>query len=323
MNQEKVTELEHKINNEYRNIAGVIVRRNGKVLYENYFNNCTVNSQIHVYSVSKSIISILIGIAIDKGYIENIDQNVLDFFPHYIIEKREQTIQNITLKNLLTMTAPYKYKFIPYTIIKYFRSSDWIKFTLDLLGGKEQIGHFRYTPLIGPDILSGILVKATGRSVLDFATEHLFQPLGITVERSMIFKTIKEQQAFNKSMSISGWVSDKAGINAGGWSLTLSATDMAKIGQLFLNSGMWDEQQLVSPEWINESTVEHSRWEKINLPFGYLWWIIDDNERAYAAVGDGGNVIYVNTKKNIVISIASLFKSKVDIQKDRLELIKT
>lgn len=317
MNQEKVTELEKKINNDYSNIAGMVVLKDGKTLYENYFNDCTATSRIHVYSVTKSIISILIGIAMDKGYIKSINQKVLDFFPDYIVKRREKTIQNVTLKNLLTMTAPYKYKFAPY--IKYFTSDDWVKFTLDLLGGRRQIGKFKYTPLIGPDILSGILVKATGQSVFDFATENLFSPLGITVESNVIFHSKEEQLAFNKAKNISGWVADSTGVNTGGWGLTLSPTDMAKIGQLYLDGGMWNGKQIVSTRWIDESTKEHSRWEKLNLPYGYLWWIGNDKEHGYAAMGDGGNIIYVNTKKKMVVSIASLFVPKV---KDRIELIK-
>nr|WP_294490034.1 serine hydrolase [uncultured Anaerosporobacter sp.] len=314
---EKVSALDKIINNDYSNIAGMVVLKDGKTLYENYFNECTATSRIHVYSVTKSIISILIGIAIDKGYIKSINQKILDFFPDYIIKRGEKTIQNVTLKNLLTMTAPYKYKFAPY--IKYFTSDDGVKFTLDLLGGKGQIGEFRYTPLIGPDILSGILVKATGQSVLDFATEHLFLPLGITALSNVTFHSKEEQLAFNKAKNISGWVADGAGTNTAGWGLTLSPTDMAKIGQLYLDNGMWNGEQIVSARWVDESTKEHSRWEKRNLAYGYLWWIIDDKEHSFAAMGDGGNVIYVNTKKKIVISIASLFEQKV---KDRLEFIK-
>lgn len=314
---EKVTALDKIINNDYSNIAGMVVLKDGKTLYEKYFNECTVTSRIHVYSVTKSILSILIGIAIDKGYIKSINQKILDFFPDYIIKRGEKTIQNVTLKNLLTMTAPYKYKFAPY--IKYFTSDDGVKFTLDLLGGKGQIGEFRYTPLIGPDILSGILVKATGQSVLEFATEHLFLPLEISALSNVTFHSKEEQLAFNKAKNISGWVADGAGTNTAGWGLTLSPTDMAKIGQLYLDNGMWDGKQIVSARWVDESTKEHSRWEKRNLAYGYLWWIIDDKEHSYAAMGDGGNVIYVNTKKNIVISIASLFEQKV---KDRLEFIK-
>ena len=319
MNQEKIKELENKINDTYNNVAGIVVLKGGKTQYENYFNECTAMSRIHVYSVSKSIISILIGIAIDKGYIKSIDQKVLDFFPDYKVKKKEKTMQNVTLKNLLTMVVPYKYNFAPYTYIKYFMSDNWVKFTLDLLGGKGQIGEFRYTPLVGPDILSGILVKATGQSVFDFAAEHLFSPLGITVASNVHLHSAKEQRAFNKSKHISGWVADSMGINAGGWGLTLSPTDMAKIGQLYLDAGMWTGKQIVSAEWINESTKEHSRWEKFNLSYGYLWWIIDDKEHACAAMGDGGNVIYFNTEKGIVVSIASFFTQNA---KDRIEFIK-
>jgi len=313
MNQEKITELEKIINSSYSNTAGILVLKNGKTLYEHYFNECTAASRIHIYSVTKSIISILIGIAIDKGYIESINQKVLDFFPDYTVQRREKTIQKVTLKNLLTMTTPYKYKFAPY--IKYFTNDDWVKFTLDLLGGRGQTGEFRYTPLIGPDILSGILVKATGQSVLDFATDNLFSPLEITVSGNVIFHSKEEQLAFNKAKNISGWVADLTGTNTAGWGLTLAPADMAKIGQLCLDGGIWEDKQIVSAGWIDESTREHSRWKKFNLSYGYLWWIY---ENGYAAMGDGGNVIYVNTKKNMVISIASLFKSNA---RDRIELI--
>lgn len=319
MNQEKIKELENKINHAYSNIAGMVVLKDGKTWYENYFNEGTADSRIHVYSVSKSIISILLGIAIDKGYIKGIDQKVLDFFPNYTVKRGEKTIQRITLKDLLTMTAPYKYKLAPYTYIKYFISDDWVSFTLDLLGGTGQIGKFRYTPLVGPDILSGILVKATGQSVLDFANENLFAPLEIAVEGPVILHSAKEQRAFNNSKDVSGWVADLTGINAGGWGLTLSPRDMAKIGQLYLDGGIWDGRQILSAGWINESTKEHSRWKKHNLSYGYLWWIIDDKAHACAAMGDGGNVIYFNTEKKIVVSIASLF---VQNAKDRIEFIK-
>ncbi|MHC1692483.1 MAG: serine hydrolase domain-containing protein [Sphaerochaetaceae bacterium] len=317
MNQEQVAALERKIDHEYGNIAGMVVLKNGRTLYENYFNGCTATSRIHVYSVTKSIISLLIGIALDKGYIKSINQKVLDFFPDYIPQKGEKTIQNVTLEHLLTMTAPYRYTFFaPY--IQYFTSNDMVAFTLDQLGGRGGIGKFRYTPLIGPDIMSGILTKATGQSVLDFATENLFIPLGITVEGNVVFHSKEEQLAFNKAKDISGWVADSTGVNTGGWGLTLSASDMAKIGQLYADGGRWDGKRLVSASWISESTREHSRWKKLNLAYGYLWWIIDDKDQACAAVGDGGNVIYFNTKKKIVISIASFYMQNA---KDRIELI--
>lgn len=317
MNQEKVAELQKIIEKDYSNIAGMIIQKNGQVLYEDYFNQCTAASRIHVFSVTKSIVSILVGIAMDRGYIKSVEQKVLDFFPNYTIKKREKTIQNVTLENLLTMTAPYKYKFNPYT--KYFTSNNWVTFSLDLLGGRGKIGEFRYAPLIGPDILSGILAETTGQSVLDFARENLFSPLGISVENNVTFDSKEEQLAFYKATNISGWVSDPMGINSAGWGLTLSPADMAKIGQLYLNGGVWNGKQIISTKWIEESTVEHSRWEKEALAYGYLWWVVDEKEHCCAAMGDGGNVIYVNRNQKIVIAIASLFEPRI---KDRITFIK-
>ncbi|MGM9535447.1 MAG: serine hydrolase domain-containing protein, partial [Intestinibacter sp.] len=166
------------------------------------------------------------------------------------------------------MTAPYKYTISPYE--EYFTSDNWVNFALDLLGGEGEIGKFSYAPLIGPDILSGILTKATGQSVLDFATENLFTPLGINVAGNITFNSKEEQMAFYESSDISGWVADPTGTNAGGWGLTLTAMDMAKIGELYLNGGIYNGKQIVSEKWIHASTTEHSRWEEQNLPYGYL-----------------------------------------------------
>lgn len=309
------TQMERIINSSYGNIAGMVVYKGGKNVYEKYWNGCTAKEHVHVFSVTKSIISILIGIAIDKGYMQSVDQHVLDFFPDYKVKKGEKTIQCITLKDLMTMTAPYKCKTEPYT--EYFASDDWVEAALDLLGGKGKIGEFRYTPLIGPDILSGILVKTTGKPVLEFATDSLFSPLGIRVPGNIIFHNKEEHLAFLEARNLSGWVAGPTGVNTAGWGLMLTAEDMAKIGKLCLNGGLWEGRQIVSAEWIKESTERHSKWEKFF--YGYLWWIIEETEHAYAALGDAGNVIYINEKKGLVIAIASLYAANA---KDRLKLIR-
>ncbi len=315
MDQEKITAFERTINSDYSNIAGIIILKNGITSYENYFNDYTANAAFHVFSVTKSILSILIGIAVDKGYIRSLDQKVLDFFPDYTPKRGEKTAQRVTVRDMLTMTTPFKYKSAPYT--KYFSSDDWVKSALDLLGGKGELGRFRYTPLIGPDILSGILTNVTGQSVLRFAYENLFSPLGIDVTRNVVFRSKEEQLSIMKDHHESGWVADPQGINTAGWGLFITPADMATIGQLYLNRGAWNGRQLVSAEWIDESTRVHSRWDELRLSYGYLWWIIDGD--SYAALGDGGNVIYVNPAKSLVVAIASLFKPTA---KDRIELIK-
>ena len=311
------TQMEKVISKSYENIGGIVVLKDGKSQYECYYNGCSAFSTFHVFSVTKSIISLLIGIAIDKGYIKSINQKILDFFPDYVVKSGEKTIQKITLKDMLTMTAPYKYKSEPYD--EYFASANWVNSALDLLGGKERIGEFRYAPLIGPDILSGILVNATGHSVLDFATEYLFSPLGIHVPGNIVFQNEEEQLAWYNEKDVKGWVADRNGVNTAGWGLNLTPVAMAKIGQLTLDGGLWEGKQIVSAEWIHESTTEHSRCNQWDLSYGYLWWIIDEKGPIYAAMGDGGNVIYINAKEKIVVSIASLF---VPNAKDRLELIK-
>lgn len=309
------------LNNLDTNIAGIVVLKDGAVVHEAYDNECDATTAIHVYSVTKSVIALLFCIALDKGYLESVNQHVLDFFPDYEVKRGEHTIQRITLRDMLTMTVPYKYRFAPYT--KYFTSDDWVRASLDLLGGKGQVGEFRYAPLIGPDILSGILVQATGQPVLAFAQKYLFDPLDITVEGSITFETKEDQLAFNKAKGVSGWVADPQGVNTAGWGLTLTPRDMAKIGQLCLNGGTWDGVQLVSAAWLDECMREHARWKKIDQGYGYLWWIIDADERACAALGDGGNCVYFNRKKGLVVAIASLFKprpkDRIDLIRDRLE----
>ena len=316
MNQEKIVEMETAIAADYNNIAGMVVLKDGKTAYENYFGGCTEESRINVFSVTKSIVSILFGIALDKGYFDSIDRKVLEFYPEYTVKRGEKTIQHITIRDMLTMSAPYKYKYNPYT--KYFTSPDWVKFSLDVLGGKGQIGAFRYAPLIGPDILTGILAKVTERSVLDFARENLFAPLCITVEGNVTFRNKEEQMAFYKATDMSVWVADPNGVNAGGWGLTLSPMDMAKIGELIRNGGVYNGTRIVSEKWVRESTSEQSRWTERDLPYGYLWWILE-KEHGCAAMGDGGNIIYVSPDKNMVVAIASHFKATA---KDRIEFIR-
>ena len=203
MKQEDIMKLEVAIAADYSNIAGMVVRKDGETVYERYFGGCTAKSRLNVFSVTKSIVSILLGIALDRSCLRSIDQQVLEFFPEYTPKRGEKTIQNITIRDMLTMTAPYKYRSTPYT--KYFTSPDWVRFSLDLLGGKGPVGEFRYAPLIGPDILTGILTRVTGQSVLDFAKEHLFAPLGIPVEQSITFRSREELMAFYKSTDLRVW----------------------------------------------------------------------------------------------------------------------
>lgn len=301
------------IQSQYTNIAGVVVLKKNNVVYEYHDNDEPLRHSIHIASVTKSIISTLIGIAIDKGFINTIDDNVIAYFPHYRLKRGEKTLPKITIRQLLTMTAPYKYKYEPYT--KVYSSDDWTTATLDLLGGKNHNGDFKYTT-VGMQVLSGILVQATEQSVLQFANEYLFQPLNIAVSENIRIADKDAYFSFIKNNDASGWVVDPKGIHTGGWGLTLTASDMAKIGQLYLNQGQYNNINILSSRWVQLSTKPQSMFD--DKVYGLLWWVINEDQRSYAAIGDSGNIIYVSEEYEIVISIASHFKPRA---KDRFGLI--
>lgn len=312
MNQTAFNHLEAIIQRDYNNIAGILIQKDGLPCYEHYFNGCAPDDALHVFSVTKSIVSALIGIALQQGFIKSIDQPVLDFFPDHLVEPGNPTIGSITIRHLLTMTAPYKQSPEPYAA--FFASPNWLEFALDQLGGTGPIGPFLYSPIVGAHILSGILVRATGQSVLDFATANLFAPLGIPVE-NVVLHSEEEQLAWSATVKKTrGWVMDAQGFNTASWGLTLRARDLAKIGQLYLNGGVWEGQPLVSPAWIAASIQEQSRWGE--LPYGYLWWNV--GQHAFAAMGDGGNTLYVNKANGLVVSILSFYQPEVT---DRLDFI--
>lgn len=310
-------QMERVISGGFHNHAGIIVLSDGEKVYESYDQGYTAGDWVHVASVTKSILSLLIGMAVNQGYMD-VGQRVLDFFPEYVVARGEKTIQQITVRDMLTMTAPYRCKTEPY--VKMFTGKEWVRMALDSLGGSGRIGEFTYSPLLGVQALSGIFVRATGQPILSFAKEHLFEPLGIMVQKDLRFASKEEQLAFLKARDISGWAADPEGIQTAGWGLTLTTMDMARIGQLCLNEGAWEGRQLVSAQWIDESTHEHSRCRQWKLSYGYLWWVIDDREHIYAAMGDGGNIIYVNAKKKLVIAIACTYMPQA---KNRLQLIRT
>ncbi len=125
-----------------------------------------------------------------------------------MLKQVKKTIQGVTLKNLLTMTASYKYESEPYE--EFFASDNWVKAALDLLGGEKPTGKFMYSAIIGTHILSGILVKATGQPVLDFAMEYLFTPLGINVPRNVVLGNKEEHiAAMNDKTPVAGLLTPK------------------------------------------------------------------------------------------------------------------
>jgi CubicO group peptidase (beta-lactamase class C family) len=288
--------LESTIRSEYENINGVVVARNGLIVYEQYYNGYGPDDTHHVASVTKSILSALIGIAIDAGYIKHVDQKVMDFFPEYVSDGQKQ---EITIRHLLTMTTPYSFEDWKEPLDKMCMQSDWVTYTLDMLGQEGKIGDFKYCTA-GAHLLSAIITRSTGKSAREFANERLFKPIGMKEIPDYEMTTFDFDGLFGKD--VRGWVKDPNGNSTGGWGLTLTPHDMARFGLLYMNGGTWKDSQIVSKIWIDESIAMNAN------NYGYLWWLREeDGIFAYLAMGDGGNVICCIPEQNIVVAIASQF----------------
>ncbi len=317
---ERKEELHDLISEKERNICQIVAYKDGKKVYSDCWNGYREEDCVHVMSATKSVIALLIGIAIDKGQIGSVEDKVLDYFPEYKVKRGEKTIYDITIKHLLTMRAPYKCKGDPWS--KVCISENWTYTSLDLLGGRKGMtDEFNYQTVC-LHILSGILFKATGMLTVDYANEYLFAPLGIEKHVNYTAKSAEEHKAFTieKTPKENVWFADPQGLGTPGYGLCMSARDMAKIGLLCLNKGRFKDRQIVSSEWIEEMTRPRAVESKYfrGMDYGYLWWIIDRQKKIYAAIGNSGNVIYVNPEKNIVIAVASYFKPTVF---DRVDFI--
>ncbi len=313
-------ELHDYVAENQENIRGIVALKGGKTLYSDSWGGFTEADTLHVMSVTKSVVSLLVGIAIDNGLIDSVQQKVLDFFPDYTLKRGEKTIQQVDIEHLLTMTAPYKYKSEPWT--KVCTSSDWTVAALDLLGGRAGItGEFKYSTL-GVHILTGIITRRSGMQTVDFANRCLFAPLGIEPYRNFEAKTAAEHKAFILSREPHGkvWFVDPQGVAAAGYGLCMNATDMAKIGQLCLNEGIYNGNRVVSAQWLERSTKPRIHCDRHfgNMSYGYLWWTPEPDKAAYAALGNSGNVIYVDPNADAVVAVAATFKPSV---LDRVQFI--
>lgn len=312
-NEEKFKALYGFIEQNRPNIAQIAIRQSGETVWSAQWRGFTQEDCVHVMSVTKSVVSLLVGIAGDRGYIRSIDDPVLAYFPDYTVRRGERTIQQITIRHLLTMTAPWKYKSEPWT--KVCTSPDWTVAALDLLGGRAgRTGAFRYTTL-GVQILCGLIEKVSGANPLDFANACLFAPLGIVPRRTFVADTAEKHREFmiSKAPREKIWFVDPRDVPTAGYGLCLSADEMAKIGQMCLNSGVYAGRQIVSDAWMQESTSVRLSCDGLfrESKYGFLWWIIDEKSHAYAALGNSGNAIYINPALDLTVAVAATFKPAV------------
>ena len=320
MNKEQFHRFISESKGNESNICQICAMSNGETLYEDSWRGFKPEDAVNVNSVTKGVMALLAGIAVDKGAIKSLDEKVMSFFPDYEVKRGEKTIYDVTIRHLLTMTAPYKGKSEPWK--KVCTSDDWTKAALDFLGGRGGItGEFRYATL-GIQILAGIIERATGEKCIDYANENLFIPLGIP-EHVLHGASNKEDQ-FNFFMNMgprkNERYSDPQDTVTAGWGLCASGRDLAKIGDMVLHDGTYAGKQVVSKEWIKQMTTPYMKLGRMFgfMEYGFLWYKPIENREVYAAIGDCGNIIYVNREKNVSVGITGTFKPRIF---DRVEFI--
>ena len=258
------------------NIDSVVVVHNGYIVAEKYYRPYKQDYLHDVYSITKSVVSALIGIAIREGYIDSVDDLVLDFCPERTFEHDDALKRSITLEHLLTMSSGLEWDWD-----EMVSSRDWVQYVLDQPMYIEPGTEFYYSSG-NAHVLSAIIQEASGLNTHDFAQLYLFDPLGISDIR---------------------WNTDLDGIPKGGWGMAMKPRDMAKLGYLYLNQGVWDGRQVTPAEWIKASTERHIQvpepLEPWDLYMGYLWWLHEDGP--YAAHGTKGQFIYVIPESDLVV----------------------
>ena len=292
--------LGHEIEARNNNVDAFLVVRDGYLAYEKYYNNTSKENKHLVASVTKSFISALIGIAINKGYIEGVDQRVVDFFPEYDLGQDEYLKRQVTIEHLLTMTAGFYWRSGPRAneqlIDRLRRAKDWVAFILNLPLRENLFGRFQYNSGCS-HLLSAIITRSTGRCAQDFAEQYLFKPIGIEEPDAFFQHSYTQQDVFRNTSGI--WPRDPQGNSIGGWGLFLTAMDMARFGYLYLKRGCWSGEQTIPEQWVKDSISPHTP------GYGYHFWLREMDELfIFSAVGQGGNHIFCVPDMDLVVVFA-------------------
>ncbi|MFC1627625.1 serine hydrolase domain-containing protein [Gemmatimonadota bacterium] len=231
----------------------LLVVRNGYLIAEEYYRGRSRNTLDALYSATKSLTSALIGIAIERGYIDSLDQKVLDYFPDFDHENLDPRKRDITIRHLLTMQAGFDHE------ANIREEVDQASNTMEAIFNSD----LRFDPgtdflysTHGSHLLSGIISRATSMSTSEFARQNLFHHLGI---RSIM------------------WPVDRNGIALGGAGLFMTPRDMARFGYLFLESGSLGPAEIISEGWVDLSVQNHrsytEQWnEMADVGYGFQWW---------------------------------------------------
>ena len=280
---EKLDALRAHIPRVLPQIRSVLIVHRGSLVFEDYYHGLSADDDHEIASVTKSVTSATIGLALTDGHLDSVDQPVWELLPAALQRPCPAAYEGVTLRHLLTLTSGFRWDESRFR--EWLAAPNQLDFALRLPRRDPPGERFRYnTPAM--HLLSAIVQRATGQSLSDYARERLFAPLGIKHFR---------------------WQSDQQGHSLAGLGLALRARDLAKLGLLFASEGMWENRPLITKDWIQLSTSTHTAGgPPEGEAYGFLWWITKLGEqRSFFAAGFGGQFLYVVPAKDLVVVITS------------------
>ena len=260
------------------NIESLLIVKNGFIIGEKYYKKNNVDRRNWIRSVTKSVMSILIGIAIEKGFIKSIEEPVKNYLSKITDLLKEGKV-DIKIKHLLTMTSGFDWD---ESTVTEFNNYTFAKNQVDHLLSRDLVDRpgtkFNYNSA-STNLLSVIIEEASGMNTFIFAKKYLFDKLGINNP---------------------AWAKNRQGYFDGGAGLLLRSRDMAKIGMMMIYKGNNGSEIIVSENWVNESLKSHIK--RYYSDYGYLWWLTEvKNTKVCFARGFAGQYIFIVPSRNIVV----------------------
>lgn len=279
-------------------LRSVVVLRRGRVAFEYWRSDQDRQTLQPVESVTKSVLSLLVGIAVAQGRIAGLDQPVLALLPQLADANDDPRARQLSVRHLLTMTAGFQA-----TEHRFFDAKARARFAMSRRFEAEPGARFRYDNPAA-DLLAALLAQAVGETPAAYAQRELFAPLGIEA---------------------SDWALDEQGLHTGYSGLKLRTRDMARIGQLMLQQGRWAGRSVLSEDFVRAASTPHSGGgPPVGLPYGYLWWVAPSAaaRSPIVASGFGGQFIWVDPALELVIAASSEVSAASTRRNQALDLIR-
>lgn len=294
INTEIIRSLNRKIaENRFKDLTGIVVIKDGKLLLEEYFNGFGRDSLQDTRSVGKSFSSALTGIAIKEGYLKSENQYLKEFYDLKQFKNYSSQKGDVTIKSLMTMSSGFEGNDddpeSPGNEENMYPTDNWVKFALDLPMSENETGKKWSYFTAGIVITGDILDKTVPEGLENYADKKLFHPLGIT--------DYKWQFTPQQKPSLAG-------------GLRMKALDFAKFGQLYKNNGVWNGKTILDKDWIKKSLTNYFSDQNDFEGYGYLFWrkvytVGDKSFEAFQSSGNGGNKIIMFTQIPVVIVITA------------------